>query len=181
MSTTAGYMPDHWALLAVIFSTHLSSSPLFSPSVSSAPKWRTPSTAISTRQTPTCSGILCSWWRLSPIPRPTTLTTQWWARSSMTARPTATASSAMCWWMCVWTTETLRGVLWCLVVWFRWEQSCTFWSDCSLMCFQGERYRDPVCWADGVLSLSECGVARHPQGSLLLLQQRQLWFQWFAL
>lgn len=80
-------------------------------SASSAPKWKTPSTATSTRRTPTCSGIPCSWWRPSPTPRPTTSTTPWWAPSSTTARPTATASSVMCSWMCVWTTETLRGVL----------------------------------------------------------------------
>lgn len=40
---------------------------------------------------------------------------------------------------------------------------------CHVMSFQGERYRDPVCRADGVLSLPERRVARHPQGTLLLL------------
>lgn len=52
----------------------------------------------------------------------------------------------------------------------------SFFVICFLLCvyrgvnrFQGERHRDPVCGADGVLPLAERGVARHPQGSLLLI------------
>lgn len=84
----------------------------FSPLlVSFAPKLKTPSTAISTHRTPTCCGILGSWWRPLRTPRLTTSTTLWWERSSMTARSTVTALCVMCSWMCVWTTETLRGGL----------------------------------------------------------------------
>lgn len=84
--------------------------------VSFAPKLKIPSTAISTHQTPTCYGILCSWWKPLRTLQLITLTTLWWARFSMTAQPTVTALCVMCLWMCVWTTETLRGgLLFCFV------------------------------------------------------------------
>lgn len=149
---------------------------MFVFSVNSAPKWKTPSTATSTLLTPTCFGIPASCWKPSPTLQPTTSTTLWWERSSTTAPPTATASWWTSSWMFAWTTGTRRGASFLPL--FMTSASI---SSCFGVCFQGERHRNPVCGADRVLPLLECRVARHPQGSLLLLQQRQLWFQRFTL
>lgn len=73
--------------------------------------------------------------------------------------------------MCVWITETQKGALLLLGYTGVGLGLLHYWTLVSwhVMCFQGERYWDLVCGADSILPLPERRMARHSQGSLLLL------------